>query len=78
MRAHVVDPAQRDALIARLTITSVDTQRVVAKITGKVSQVAASHAVLVERPDKSWWRDHRFWFGAIAGGTIGALVGSAH
>ncbi|MEP6765383.1 MAG: hypothetical protein ABJB66_13780 [Gemmatimonadaceae bacterium] len=77
MRANVVDPAQRDALIARVTIMSVDTARVVATITGKVSQVSASHAVLIALPEKSWWRDHRFWFGAIVGAIAGAFAGSA-
>ena len=77
MRGHAVDPLQHDALIARLTIMSVDTNRVVAVITGKVSQVSTTNVVLLVRPQKSWQRDHRFWFGAIGGVVVGAIVGSA-
>jgi hypothetical protein len=67
MRGHAVDPQQRDALIARLTIVSIDTGSVVAKITGQVSQVSATHVVLMVRPRVSWWHDSHFWLGAVTG-----------
>ena len=74
MRALTVDPAQRDALIARLTIKRVDTSGVLASIDGRVAQVSTSHVVLVVRPSITWWRDKRFWFGAGAGVAAGALA----
>ena len=77
MRGHAVDPLQRDALIARLTILRVDTSGVLASITGKVSEIARTQVVLVSRPPKAWWRDRRFWFGAGAGAAIGAITAAS-
>ncbi len=77
MRAHAVDPLQSDALIARLTLVAVDSDRVVARITGKVSQLSPAHVVLVVRPQKSWWRDHRFWLGLVGGAIFGGSIGFA-
>ena len=72
-----VDPAQSDALLARLTLVKVDTDRVVASITGKVSQISTTHVVLIVRPRTSWWRDHQFLFGAVGGAVLGGLTGFA-
>lgn len=77
MKAHAVDPAQSDALLARLTLVKVDTDRVVASITGKVSQISTTHVVLIVRPRTSWWRDHQFLFGAVGGAVLGGLTGFA-
>lgn len=77
MRGYVVDPLQRDALIARLTIKRVDTSGTVAVIDGGVSPVVLTHVVLVERPTMAWWRDKRFWFGAGAGVLTGVIATSA-
>lgn len=77
MRGYVVDPLQRDALIARLTIKHVDTSGTVAVIDGGVSPVVLTHVVLVERPATAWWHDKRFWFGAGAGALTGIVVSSA-
>ena len=74
MRGHAVDPARRDALIARLTIVRVDTAGVTASITGQVSQVGTTHVVLVARPRTSWWHQRLFWTGATAGAALGAAV----
>lgn len=73
MRGYVVDPLQRDALIARLTIQRVDTAGAVAVIDGGVSPVVISNVVLVERPQPAWWQDKRFWIGAGTG--VGASLG---
>jgi hypothetical protein len=74
MRAHAVDPLQRDAIIARLTILHVDTANVVARITGQVSPVSVNHVVLVVRPRVAWWHDLHFWLGAGAGAALGAVA----
>ncbi len=75
MRGHAVDPLQRDALIARLTIVRADTTAIVAQITGQVSRVTASHVVLLVRPSKPWWKDRRFWVGTGAGTMLGVAIG---
>lgn len=73
MRAHAVDPTQRDALIARLTIQRFDSAGIIAKIDGSVAQVSTTHVVLVVRPPLAWWKDRRFWNGVGAGVLIGAF-----
>lgn len=75
MRGHAVDPTQRDALIARLTIQRMDTSGVFAVINGRVSQVSTTHVVLMVKPTLPWWKDLRFWYGAGAGVATGALIG---
>lgn len=77
MRGHAVDPTQRDALIARLTIQRMDSSGIVANIDGRVAQVSTTHVVLMVRPVVSWWRDKRFWLGAGAGLLTGAVAASA-
>lgn len=77
MRGHAVDPTQRDALIARLTIQRVDTAGVFAIINGRVSQVSTTHVVLMVKPALPWWKDLRFWYGAGAGVATGALIGAS-
>lgn len=77
MRGHAVDPTQRDALIARLTIQQVDTSGVTAVIEGSVSRVSTTHVVLMVKPAQSWWRDLRFWWGAGAGAAAAAVVAIA-
>ncbi|MBC8086998.1 MAG: hypothetical protein H7Z40_07005 [Phycisphaerae bacterium] len=76
MRGHAVDPTQRDALIARLTIQQVDTGGIVAIIDGRVAQVSTTHVVLMVRPAIAWWKDKRFWLGAGAGAAA-VVVGAA-
>lgn len=77
MRGHAVDPTQRDALIARLTVQRVDTSGIVAMIDGRVAQVSTTHVVLVVKPTVAWWRDLRFWTGAGAGVVAGVVGASA-
>lgn len=77
MRGYVVDPMQRDALIARVTVQHIDSVSVIATIAGGVSPVALSHVVLFERPAIAWWRDKRFWLGAGAGAVTGIIATSA-
>ena len=77
MRGLVVDPLQRDALVARLTIQRVDTGGTVAIIAGGVSPVALTHVVLFARPSVSWWHDRHFWIGAGVGAIAVIVVTAA-
>ena len=77
MRGYVVDPLQRDALIARLTIQRIDTGGVTAVIDGGVSPVVPTHVVLVEQPASAWWHDRRFWAGVGGGALAGVFISGA-
>jgi len=76
--AYVVDPMQRDALVARLRVQSVWSGTAVALVTSQVTRVSASHVILMLPPPVPWWRTRRFWlgamFGAIVGGSTGAVI----
>ncbi len=74
MTAVVVDPRNRDALVARLRLVYVDSAKVTALVTGQVSRVTTQHFLLVARPGVRWWRARHFWLGAVAGGMIGSAA----
>lgn len=74
---YVVDPQQRDALVARLRIISRDSLTATALITSQVARVKVEHFLLVVRPPTPWWRSRHFWLGALSGITVatgGALL----
>lgn len=78
MTAYVVDPHQRDALVARLRIQSVWSGTAVALVTSQVTRVRAEHVILVVAPaPPPWWKSRRFWIGALTGGLFGVVVGTA-
>ncbi len=70
--AYAVDPTQRDALVARLTIMRRDGSTATALVTSQVTRVTAEHFLLVPRPPTVWWRTREFWLSAAAGGIVGA------
>ncbi len=72
LQSYVVDPAQRDALVARLRILSRSGDSATALVTGQVTSVKRDHFLLVVRPASPWWKSRRFWTGAAVGATVGA------
>ncbi len=72
LQSYVVDPAQRDALVARLRILSRSGESATALVTGQVTSVKPEHFLLVVRPDAPWWKSRRFWTGTLVGATVGA------
>ncbi len=74
MSAYAVDPVNRDALVARLRIESIDGSSSTALVTSQVGRVTTSHFLLIARPDQRWWRSPRFWWGAAAGGAVAAAA----
>lgn len=72
LQSYVVDPQQRDALVARLRIVARDSGSATALVTGQVSRVRADHFLLVVRPAQPWWESPRFWGGVAAGVALGA------
>ncbi|MFN5582901.1 hypothetical protein [Gemmatimonas sp.] len=73
MVSYVVDPMQRDALVARLRIITRDSVFATALVTSQVARVRPEHFLLVPRPPVPWWRNQRFWAGTALGFTIGAV-----
>lgn len=67
LQSYVVDPAQRDALVARMVVVSRSGESATALVTGQVTSVKADHFLLVVRPASPWWKSARFWSGAAAG-----------
>lgn len=77
LQSYVVDPAQRDALVARLRVIARDSMNATALVTGQVSRVRAEHFLLVVRPTPHWWQSRVFWAGALFGAAFGAGAGAA-
>ncbi|WP_373059647.1 hypothetical protein [Gemmatimonas sp.] len=72
LSAYVVDPAHRDALVARLTIIRRDSMTATALVTSQVARVTTDHFLLVPPPPTPWWRAKWFWVGTMVGGALGA------
>ncbi|WP_411282376.1 hypothetical protein [Gemmatimonas sp.] len=77
LSAYVVDPAHRDALVARLTIFRRDSTTATALVTSQVTRVTTEHFLLVPPPPTPWWRVKRFWIGTVVGGVVGAGTAAA-
>ncbi|MCZ8205587.1 hypothetical protein [Gemmatimonas sp.] len=72
LQSYVVDPQQRDALVARLRVIHRDSATATALVTGQVTRVKPEHFLLVVRPKEGWWHERRFWMGTLVGAIIGA------
>ena len=61
-RGIVVDPAQRDALVARFRILRVDEGVVTALVTGQTTVVTTQHFVVMNPPPlPKWYKRSVFW-----------------
>ncbi|HYW33076.1 MAG TPA: hypothetical protein VE869_16365 [Gemmatimonas sp.] len=69
---YAVDPAKRDALVARLRVLGTDSGRMTALVTSQVTRVTTEHFLLAVKPTVRWYRDARFWWGLAGGGAVGA------
>jgi len=77
MQGYAVDAGQRDALVARLTITSRDSLNATALVTSQVARVRKDHMLLVLEPTRPWWKSGRFWWGSVLGVAVGSLLTAA-
>jgi hypothetical protein len=69
-----VDPARRDALVARFRVISLWGDRAVALVTGQTTVLTVNHIALLDAPDRRFYRERSFWGGALLGILLG--VGS--
>lgn len=75
-RGIVVDPARRDALVARFRILGVTGDTVMALVTGQTSRITTQHFVVMPPPPQPrWFRRGAFWGGGALGALLGVVVG---
>ena len=75
-RGIVVDPARRDALVARFRVLRMQNDTVTALVTGQTSRVTTDHFVVLDPPPPPKWYVRRaFWGGTAAGALLGLLIG---
>jgi hypothetical protein len=72
-----VDPARRDAMIARLRITNVGGGTVTAIVTAQSQPLSTDHVVILDEPPPAWYRRMALWAGFGIGAALGFLVGAA-
>ncbi len=70
MLGIAVDPAQGDALVARLRITSVQGDSAIAIVTGQTTRISEGQVMLLVPPTPHWWRQRLFWYGAATGAAM--------
>lgn len=76
----VVDPRQRDILIARFQIIAADSANAMALITGMTTRVTTDHVALLDRPPPPappWHQRRSFWLGVLFGVAAGFGLGLA-
>jgi hypothetical protein len=76
----VVDPRQRDILIARFQIMAADSANAMGLITGMTTRVTTDHVALLDRPPPPappWHQRRSFWLGVLFGIAAGFGIGVA-
>jgi hypothetical protein len=76
----VVDPRQRDVLIARFQIIAADSANAMGLVTGMTTRVTTEHVALLDRPPPPvppWHKRRSFWLGVLFGIAAGIGIGSA-
>lgn len=76
----VVDPRQRDILIARFQILAADSANAMGLVTGMTTRVTTEHVALLDKPpppEPPWHRRRSFWIGVLVGIAAGFGAGVA-
>lgn len=77
-RGMVVDPANRDRLVARFNVVGLSQGMATALVTGQTTRVTMQHVVLMEPPPPPrWFRRGSFWGGMTLGAVLGVVAGTA-
>ncbi len=69
-----VDPARRDALVARFRILSRLGDSATALVTGQTTRVSATHVALIREPVPGPLQQEAFWTGLFLGVAAGAAA----
>jgi hypothetical protein len=76
----VVDPRQRDILIARFQIIAADSANAMGLVTGMTTRVTTEHVALLDQPPPPvppWHKRRSFWLGVLFGVAAGFGLGTA-
>ena len=73
----VVDPRQRDILVARFQIIAADSANAMALISGMTTRVTTDHVALMAPPVPPWHKRRSFWLGVLFGVAAGFGLGVA-
>ena len=76
----VVDPRQRDILIARFQVIAADSANAMALVTGMTTRVTTEHVALLDKPPPPippWHKRRSFWLGVLFGVAAGFGLGMA-
>ena len=76
----VVDPRQRDVLIARFQVIAADSANAMGLVTGMTTRVTTEHVALLFQPPPPvppWHRRRSFWLGVLFGVAAGFGIGVA-
>jgi hypothetical protein len=76
----VVDPRQRDVLIARFQIIAADSANAMGLVTGMTTRVTTDHVALLDQPPPPappWHKRRSFWLGVLFGVAAGFGLGVA-
>lgn len=74
LTGYAVDPRQRDALVARVTVVSANGPFAVVQVTSQVALVKPEQVLLILRPEEHWWQRRGFRFGLGAGALLGTGI----
>ena len=76
----VVDPRQRDVLIARFQVIAADSANAMGLVTGMTARVTTEHVALLDQPPPPpapWHQRRSFWLGILLGVAAGFTLGVA-
>jgi hypothetical protein len=76
----VVDPRQRDVLIARFQVIAADSANAMGLVTGMTARVTTEHVALLDQPPPPpapWHQRRSFWLGMLVGAAAGFAIGIA-
>jgi hypothetical protein len=75
MTGIVVDPSQRDALVATFRVSRLDERIAHVTVTGTTTGITVFHAALLVVPKRTWLKNKFFWIGSGVGLLVGFLAG---
>ena len=70
MTGYAVDPAKKDAFVARLSLLTDANGDYSALVTGLLRPIDSTHVIVMIPPATPWWRTKQFWGGLLSGAAV--------